>query len=53
MSEMISSSPSATPDSDLHVVDAGEPELDRDAHGAVAADDERLPRGVVGERARA
>ncbi len=50
MSEMMSSSPSATPDSSFDVVDAGEPDLDRDADRAIAADHERLARGVVGER---
>ena len=53
MSEMMISSPSLTPDDELDVVDAGEAELDRHAHGAIAADHEGLARDVVGERARA
>ena len=45
----MSSSPSAAPDSSFHLVHARDADLDRDADGAIAADDERLARRVVSE----
>ena len=49
MSEMMISSPSLTPDISSTSSAPARPMLDRHAHGAVAADHERLARGVVGE----